>query len=68
MDEDDEAHERRRRERATSKQPQHKYADMMQKLADRSIDEVLIELDDVAAVCPSSHAGVYTSTNITPFI
>ncbi|KAK7747747.1 DNA replication licensing factor MCM7 [Diatrype stigma] len=49
MDEDDEAHERRRRERATSKQPKHKYADMMQKLADRSIDEVLIELDDVAA-------------------
>ncbi|KAI1333181.1 DNA replication licensing factor mcm7 [Xylariaceae sp. FL0255] len=49
MDEDDEAHERRRRERAASKLPKHKYADMMQKLADRSVDEVLIELDDIVS-------------------
>ena len=54
MDQDDESHERRRKERATSKLPKHKYADIMQKLADRSIDEVLIELDDVAAVCPTA--------------
>ncbi|KAI0596622.1 DNA replication licensing factor mcm7 [Biscogniauxia sp. FL1348] len=49
MDEDDNARERRRRERASSKLPKHKYADMMQKLADRSIDEVLIEMDDIAS-------------------
>ncbi|KAI1779557.1 DNA replication licensing factor mcm7 [Hypoxylon cercidicola] len=48
MDEDDEAQERRRREKAASKLPKHKYADAMQKLADRTIDEVLIELDDLA--------------------
>lgn len=50
MDEDDGSHERRRREKAASKQPNHKYADIMQKLADRSIDEVLIELDDLVTV------------------
>ncbi|KAI1502432.1 DNA replication licensing factor mcm7 [Biscogniauxia marginata] len=49
MDEDDNARDQRRREKAASKLPKHKYADMMQKLADRSIDEVLIELDDVAS-------------------
>lgn len=47
MDDDDDAHERRRRDKAASKQPTHKYIDMMQKLADRSIDEVLVELDDL---------------------
>lgn len=50
MDEDDEAHEQRRREKASSRQPQYKYADMMQKLSDRSVDEVLIELDDLVTV------------------
>ncbi|KAH8676092.1 DNA replication licensing factor mcm7 [Xylariales sp. PMI_506] len=49
MDEDDEAHERRRRQRATQKLPQYKYGDLMQKLADRTIDEVVIELDDLAS-------------------
>ncbi|KAI0135327.1 DNA replication licensing factor mcm7 [Daldinia grandis] len=48
MDEDDEEHERRRREKATAKLPKHKYADLMQKLADRTTDEVLIELDDIS--------------------
>ncbi|KAI0155051.1 DNA replication licensing factor mcm7 [Xylariaceae sp. FL1272] len=48
MDDDDEAqHERRRGEKASSRLPKHKYADVMQKLADRSLDEVLIELDDL---------------------
>ncbi|KAI1436785.1 DNA replication licensing factor mcm7 [Xylaria sp. CBS 124048] len=47
MDEDDEAHEQRRRQKAAARQPKHKYAEMMQKLADRSIDEVLIDLDDL---------------------
>ncbi|KAI5866553.1 DNA replication licensing factor mcm7 [Durotheca rogersii] len=49
MDQDDEAHEQRRREKASSKLPKHKYADIMQKLADRATDEVLIELDDLAS-------------------
>ncbi|KAK6954113.1 hypothetical protein Daesc_004075 [Daldinia eschscholtzii] len=48
MDRDDEEHEQRRREKAAAKLPKHKYADLMQKLADRTIDEVLIELDDIA--------------------
>jgi DNA replication licensing factor MCM7 len=58
MDDDDEAQEQRRREKAASKQPKHKYADMMQKLADRSIDEVLIELDDLVT------ASLPCATNI----
>lgn len=50
MDEDDDAHERRRREKVAAKTPKHKYADIMQKLADRTADEVLIDLDDLAQV------------------
>lgn len=53
MDEDEEGESRRRQEAAASKQPYHKYRDMMRELADRKIDEVLIELDDVQQV-PSS--------------
>ncbi|KAI0854335.1 DNA replication licensing factor mcm7 [Daldinia vernicosa] len=45
---DDEEHERRRREKATARLPKHKYADLMQKLADRATDEVVIELDDIS--------------------
>lgn len=50
MDEDSEEEERRRQERADRKKPYHKYRDMMRQLADRKIDEVLVELDDVAQV------------------
>ncbi|KAH7034803.1 DNA replication licensing factor mcm7 [Microdochium trichocladiopsis] len=39
----------RRRTNNVSKEPTYKYADMLQKLADRTLDEVLIELDDVAS-------------------
>ncbi|KAH9888275.1 DNA replication licensing factor mcm7 [Xylariomycetidae sp. FL2044] len=49
MDDDDQAQERRRKQKAASRMPKHKYADMMQKVADRTMDEVLIELDDVAS-------------------
>lgn len=55
MDQDDEVHEQRRRQKAASKQPMRKYAEMMQKLADRSIDEVLIELDDLVTVSPLAY-------------
>jgi hypothetical protein len=51
MDEDDDAQERRRQEKARSRLPQHKYKDMLQELADRKIDEVMIELDDLESVC-----------------
>lgn len=50
MDEDDEEEERRRQERADKKKPYHKYKDIMRQLANRKIDEVLIELDDIAQV------------------
>jgi len=46
MDEDED-HEQRRREKARSRVPHHKYKDMLQDLADRKIDEVKIDLDDV---------------------
>ncbi|OTB03791.1 hypothetical protein M426DRAFT_59877 [Hypoxylon sp. CI-4A] len=49
MDQDDEQHEQRRKEKAASKQPKHKYGDIMQKLANRTINEVLIELDDIVS-------------------
>ncbi|GAP87322.1 putative DNA replication licensing factor mcm7 [Rosellinia necatrix] len=57
MDEDEDANERRR-DRAAPKQPKHKYADMMQKLADRSIDEVLVELDDLVAYENDTNEGL----------
>ncbi|KAK6084230.1 DNA replication licensing factor mcm7-like protein [Seiridium cupressi] len=49
MDEDDGAQEQRRRQKAAQRQPKHKYAELMQGLADRTIDEVLVELDDIAS-------------------
>lgn len=57
MDEDDEAAQRRQQERARQKGPRYKYKEMLRELADRKIDEVVIELDDLAAViCPRSSA------------
>lgn len=50
MDEDEDEAERRRQERAQKRVPQHKYRDMMQKLADRTIEEATIDLDDLALV------------------
>lgn len=51
MDDDDNAHEQRRRQKAAQKLPKHKYSDLLQKLSDRAIDEVLVELDDIVSVC-----------------
>lgn len=50
MDEDEEYGSRRRQDRQRQKTPQHKYKDLLQKLADRSIDQVVIDLDDLASV------------------
>lgn len=50
MDDDNDEEERHRQERADRKKPYHKYKDLMQQLANRKIDEVLVDLDDVAQV------------------
>ncbi|KAK0731800.1 MCM2/3/5 family-domain-containing protein [Lasiosphaeris hirsuta] len=47
MDEDDEAQARRQQEKARKRAPRHKYKDLLQELADRKIDEVVIDLDDL---------------------
>ncbi|CAK7264884.1 DNA replication licensing factor MCM7 [Sporothrix epigloea] len=46
-DESNELAERRAQEKVARRQPQHKYLDMLQKLADRKIDELVIDLDDL---------------------
>ncbi|OIW34475.1 DNA replication licensing factor mcm7 [Coniochaeta ligniaria NRRL 30616] len=48
MDDDDDAQTRRQREKARSRLPQYKYKDVLQKLADRQADEMVIDLDDLA--------------------
>ncbi|KAL2200062.1 MCM2/3/5 family-domain-containing protein [Corynascus similis CBS 632.67] len=49
MDEDDNAQQERRRQRAQKQPPRHKYRDMLQQLADRKISEVVIDLDDLSS-------------------
>lgn len=49
LDDNDGSRNRQRNNNNASKEPMYKYADMLQKLADRALDEVLIELDDVAS-------------------
>lgn len=56
MDEDDEAVQRRRQDREKRRTPQHKYKELLQQLADRTIDEITIDLDDVAVVSSSGSA------------
>lgn len=50
MDEDDQAQARRQQQKAAKRGPQPKYQIMMQELADRKIDEVMIDLDDLSDV------------------
>lgn len=51
MDDDDEtAGDRRRQERERARTPHHKYKDMLQQLANRTIEEVRIDLDDLSTV------------------
>ncbi|EFY92837.1 DNA replication licensing factor mcm7 [Metarhizium acridum CQMa 102] len=47
MDEDEESGDRRRKEKGNQRTPQHKYKELLQQLADRTIDEITIDLDDV---------------------
>ena len=42
-----------RRPNGQHQEPRRKYMDMLQKVADRSINEVTIELDDLDNVCPA---------------
>jgi DNA replication licensing factor MCM7 len=54
MDDDgEEGQTPRRRARAQAKQPKLKYADLLQKVADRFEDEITIDLDDLAKVQPT---------------
>lgn len=50
MDEDDAAAEQRRRQQKQKRAPRHKYVEMLQQLADRQIDTVEIDLDDLDSV------------------
>ena len=50
VDETDEAAERRAQEKAARRKPTHKYRDLLQKLADREVDEVIVDLDDLSMV------------------
>lgn len=47
MDEDEQAGGRRRNDKERRRPPQHKYKEMLQKLADRTIIEATIDLDDL---------------------
>ncbi|KAM3453736.1 hypothetical protein MY3296_003579 [Beauveria thailandica] len=49
MDDDDESGESRRRDREHRRAPHHKYQEIMQKLANRMQEEIVIDLDDLAA-------------------
>jgi DNA replication licensing factor MCM7 len=49
-DDDEEGQNSRRRTRTQAKQPKLKYADLLQKVADRYEDEITIDLDDLAKV------------------
>ncbi len=51
MDEDENAGDRRRQERQRKRQPQHKYMDELQKLANRASNQITIDLDDLETVC-----------------
>ena len=51
MDEDEQAAERRRQERQQKRVPQYKYKNELQKLANRTSDEIIIDLNDLAEVC-----------------
>lgn len=49
MDEHQSA-ERRRQEKERRREPHHKYKDVLQELADRTANEIVIDLDDVHSV------------------
>ncbi len=61
MDEDEDAQQRRVQEKARRKLPQFKYRNMLQRVADRELSEVQIDLDDLASVRTPPWAAAYRS-------
>jgi DNA replication licensing factor MCM7 len=57
-DEDEEGQNARRKERTQAKQPKLKYAELLQKVADRYEEEITIDLDDLAKVGFSCNSGI----------
>ncbi|KAK0618047.1 MCM2/3/5 family-domain-containing protein [Bombardia bombarda] len=49
MDEDEGAQAQRQREKQQRRAPHHKYKDILQDLADRKVNEIVVDLDDLAA-------------------
>ncbi|KIH90858.1 minichromosome maintenance protein 7 (cell division control protein 47) [Sporothrix brasiliensis 5110] len=64
VDETDEAAERRAREKAARRKPTHKYRDLLQKLADRQVDEVTVDLDDVSMFEADTQSGLKLTQSI----
>jgi DNA replication licensing factor MCM7 len=60
MDDDDEeeGQNARRKARTEAKQPKLKYAELLQKVADRYEEEITIDLDDLAKVGFSCNSGI----------
>jgi DNA replication licensing factor MCM7 len=50
MDEDEQTGNRRRGDGTQRGVPQYKYKEILQKLSDRILDEIVIDLDDLVAV------------------
>lgn len=50
MDEDEGAAQRRAQEKEARRKPQHKYRQLLQQLADRKINEICVDLDDLSSV------------------
>ncbi|GAO13958.1 hypothetical protein UVI_02035120 [Ustilaginoidea virens] len=69
MDQDDDEASRRRREQ--NKRPrtsQYKYKELLQNLADRSIDELTVDLDDLATVSETAQGAVASESNQAPSV
>lgn len=64
MDEDDEAAQRRQQEKTRQKGPRHKYRELLQDLADRKINEVIIDLDELASFEADVDEGLHLVESI----
>lgn len=50
MDDEETAVNRRRQDKKRQREPEHKYRETLQMLADRTVDEITIDLDDLSTV------------------
>lgn len=63
---DDEVEEQQRaRDRARRGLPQYKYKDILQKLADRKVDEMIVDLDDLATVRSHDRKVAFATLKLT---